>query len=246
MSRPRLLLVPLLTELEWDPIRPQLEEWAEVASFDVPGVGEEPAAPTLDRETMVQRGLVELERRGWDRCVVAADGMGGATATRLVRARPEAVEAVALGHARLSNRLEGERVPMNRELLEALGQLLNQDYPAFIRHGLTQMTHGSLGDELAARMMERVPLEIGRRVWEISMQQEPVAELLEGLDIPLLFAQHEGCLVATPEGFEDAKAAFPNARTVGYPDAPSVTPAFGQDLRVFYTELVVHARVTPD
>src|SRR5206468_4692610 len=77
MSRPRLLLVPLLTELEWDPIRPQLEEWAEVASFDVPGVGEEPAAPTLDRETMVQRGLVELERRGWDRCVVAADGMGG-------------------------------------------------------------------------------------------------------------------------------------------------------------------------
>ena len=40
MTRPRLLLVPLLTELEWDPIRAQLEEWADVASYDLPGVGE--------------------------------------------------------------------------------------------------------------------------------------------------------------------------------------------------------------
>jgi hypothetical protein len=35
LTRPRLLLVPLITELEWV-IRPRLEEWAEVATFDVP------------------------------------------------------------------------------------------------------------------------------------------------------------------------------------------------------------------
>ena len=42
MDRPRVLLVPTLTEVEWK-IRPLIEEWAEVASFDAPGVGDEPA-----------------------------------------------------------------------------------------------------------------------------------------------------------------------------------------------------------
>jgi hypothetical protein len=39
--RPRLLLVPEFTELEWV-IRPKLAEWAEVATYDPPGVGGEP------------------------------------------------------------------------------------------------------------------------------------------------------------------------------------------------------------
>jgi hypothetical protein len=34
MDALRLLLVPSFTELEWG-IRPQLEEWAEIASFDI-------------------------------------------------------------------------------------------------------------------------------------------------------------------------------------------------------------------
>ena len=42
MSLPRLLLVPQLTQIEWT-IEPDLEQWAEVASFDPPGVGNEPA-----------------------------------------------------------------------------------------------------------------------------------------------------------------------------------------------------------
>jgi hypothetical protein len=223
--------------MEWDPIRPRLEEWAEVASFDIPGVGEEPAAEPLDRQRMVDRGLAELERRGWERCVVVGDGTGATTAAGLVQGRPEAAQAVAIGHARLSNRTDGERPPMSRELLEAFGQLLRQDYPAFIRHGVAQMTHGSIDDGRAARMMERVPMDVARRAWQITMEQEPVAELLEGFDVPLLFAQHEGCLVSTSEGFEDAVAAFPKARVVGYPDAPAATPAFADDLRSFCTEL---------
>jgi hypothetical protein len=38
VNRPRILLGPSLTELEWL-IKSQLEQWAEVASFDALGVG---------------------------------------------------------------------------------------------------------------------------------------------------------------------------------------------------------------
>src|SRR5437899_4376557 len=69
MARPRILLVPNLTELEWL-IKPQLEEWAEVASFDAPGVGAEPRPDTLNREAIIRRalappfaGIVALDRR---------------------------------------------------------------------------------------------------------------------------------------------------------------------------------------
>ena len=36
---PRLLLVPSFTELEWG-IKPSLEGWADVATFDAPGIGD--------------------------------------------------------------------------------------------------------------------------------------------------------------------------------------------------------------
>ena len=55
MDRPRVLLVPTLTEVEWK-IRPLIEEWAEVASFDAPGVGDEPAT-TLTPEAISPEGL---------------------------------------------------------------------------------------------------------------------------------------------------------------------------------------------
>jgi hypothetical protein len=44
--RPRLLLVPTVTEMEW-PIKPQSESWADVASYDAPGVGDEPPPEAL-------------------------------------------------------------------------------------------------------------------------------------------------------------------------------------------------------
>jgi hypothetical protein len=53
--------VPLLTEIEWV-IGPQLEEWAEVATFDVPGVGDEPMVEPLGRQAIVDRALLELDR----------------------------------------------------------------------------------------------------------------------------------------------------------------------------------------
>ena len=68
--QPRLLLVPHITELEWV-IRPELEGWAEVATFDVPGVGDEPAVEPLDRQAIVDRALLELDRREWDSYILS-------------------------------------------------------------------------------------------------------------------------------------------------------------------------------
>jgi hypothetical protein len=96
------------------------------------------------------------------------------------------------------------------------------------------VTHGSIGDELAARMLERVPLDVGRAVWEMNLRDpEPFEHLIREVDAPLLFARHEGCLGATEEGFEDAVAAFPRARVVAVPDAPSVSNELADALREF-------------
>jgi hypothetical protein len=242
MMRPRLLLIPLLTELEWV-IRPRLEEWAEVATFDMPGVGDEPPADRLDRQALVDRALGELDRRGWDSYVWVCDGSALPTGIAIAKARPGAVEAMALGHARLCNRMGGEHPTYNREVIEAFGQLTESNYKDFVRYGLTQVTHGSVGDDLAQRMLERVPIETGRAVWTMNLYDtEPFEPTLRELDVPLLFAKHEGCLGATEEGFAEAVAAFPRARVVSSPNAPSVSDEFAAALREFCEELEASAQ----
>jgi hypothetical protein len=237
VTRPRLLLVPLLTELEWV-IRPQLEEWADVATFDVPGIGDEPPVDCLDRQAIVDRALRELDRRAWDSYVLVCDGSALPVGIRVAHARPKAVEAMALGHARLCNRMGGERPTYNREVAEAFGRLADTNYKEFVRYGLTQVTHGSVGDELAERMLARVPIETGRAVWRMNLYDtEPFDLILRDLDVPLLFAKHEGCLGATDEGFAEAVAAFPGARTVSVPQAPSVSNEFAVVLRHFCDEV---------
>jgi hypothetical protein len=244
LTRPRLLLVPLLTEIEWL-TKPVLEEWAAVASFDAPGVGDEPPAEVFGREAIASRGLAELDRRGWDSCVVVADGSAISTALHLARARPSAVEALALGHARLSDDMEGERAPRNREVFEAFGQLLRVDYGNFARYGLAQATHGSYDEELAQRMLERIPRELGEPAWEMVIQQgERFEPVLRELGVPLLFAKHDGCLGETEEGFEDAVAAFPEAHTVSVAEAPSVSPEFAVALRSFVSDLAAARHIS--
>ena len=51
-------------------------------------------------------------------------------------------------------------------------------------------------------------------------------QLLRPLDVPLLFGKHEGCLLCTDEGFADAVAAFPDARTVSLPLTCCASPIF--------------------
>src|SRR2546430_17280274 len=108
MDRPRLLLVPEFTELEWTAIRPQMESWAEVASFDLPGVGDEPRPEILDRSVIVNRGLEELDRRGWDRFFVAVDGWGAPSAIELALERPEAGLWTANRRGQVPPRRDGE------------------------------------------------------------------------------------------------------------------------------------------
>jgi hypothetical protein len=237
LTRPRLLLVPLVTELEWV-IRPALAEWGEVATFDLPGVGAEPPVEPLDRQTIVNRGLLELDRRGWDSYVLVADAPVLPTALRIAYSRPEAVEAMALGHACLVHRMDGERPTVNREVMEAFAQLAQNDYGNFVRYGLTQVTSGSIGDELAGRILDRVPIEVGRAVWEMNIRDsEPFEHVIREVDVPLLFAKHEGCLGHTAEGFEEAVAAFPEAHAVSVPDSPSVSNEFAEALRQFCADI---------
>ena len=236
MQRPRILLVPSITELEWL-IKPQLEEWAEVASFDAPGVGAEPRAEKLDRDAIIDRALLELERREWDACFMAGDSWGNHTVVHAASEWDGKVIGIALGHARLSDRTDCERPPVNRVVWDAMGQLLQNDYGAFVRYGLTQLTQGSMGDELAKRMLERIPTDIAQEAFDRMLNDpESIQERLREMDAPLLFAKHEGCLSATEEGFADAVAAFPHARTVSLPQAPTVSAEFADALRSFCLE----------
>jgi hypothetical protein len=219
-------------------IRPELEQWADVATFDLPGVGAEPPVERLDRQTIIERSLLELDRRGWDSYILVADAPTLPTALRFAHARPGSVEAMALGHACLVHQMDGERPTFNREVAEAFGQLARNDWGNFVRHGLVQVTRGSIGDELAARILERVPVEIGRAVWEMNLRDsEPFGGLIREIGGPLLFAKHEGCLGHTDEGFEDAVSAFPEARAVSVPAAPSVSGEFAEALRRFCTDI---------
>jgi pimeloyl-ACP methyl ester carboxylesterase len=232
--KPRLLLVPEFTELEWEGIRPQLEEWAEVASYDPPGVGEEPRAQRLDRHVIVERGLAELDRLGWGHYFLAADSWGIPSMLELALARPEAVLGVALGHAKLSHRRGGERPPVNGAVYEALTELIRTDHEAFIRHGIAQATGGSVSEDLAERMIERFPQDLMVAGWEaITSDDADIGALLAQLDCPLLFANHVGCLGSTQEGFDDAAAAFPRAKSVKVKDAPLSSVEFAAAIREF-------------
>jgi pimeloyl-ACP methyl ester carboxylesterase len=238
VPRPRILLCPQFTEVEWG-IAPQLSEWAEVATFDAPGIGDEKPPEgglgEIDRGAVVDRALQEVDRRGWDSYFVSGDAWGTATAVRTAVARPGPVLGIALGHASVDYSPEGERPAVNGELVAAMTQLLRSDYDSFVRYGLTQFTQGGFDDATAGRMVDRFPpMAIASRVWEMNVgRPEPIAELLGQLDKPLLLAKHDGCLVFTPEGYEDLASAFPDARAVSVQKACSASDQFAAALRDF-------------
>jgi pimeloyl-ACP methyl ester carboxylesterase len=244
VTRPRILLVPSLTELEW-PIRPLIEEWAEVASFDAPGVGDEPPEEGHLLEASARRGLVELDRRGWDRCVIVGDEYGAGVAARMAAERPEAAQALVLGHACLHYRRAGERPSLSPRIADLLLRLGDLDFRAFARQMFMgwDPRSGAMGeparyDDVADRYLERVTPAAARAYFaailsEQSLEEPSLDEKLRGLDVPLLLVQHEDCLLFTPEGFEDAAAALPRAKTAATHVKPSVSPEFAEILREF-------------
>lgn len=227
----------MVTELEWL-IKPELEKWAEVATFDAPGVGDEPGASPLNADAIIERGLVELDDRGWEGCVIAGDEFGTYNAVHLATRRPEAVQGLALGHACPSLRESGERAPVNGEVWAALTQLRDVDYRTYARH-LTQLTQGAYDDELVETYIERVPHEVVVAYDEslARVRDEPLEPSIRSLDGPLLLAKHEGCLAWTDEGWEDMVAAFPEARTMETELKPSCSPEFVDALRSFCSSL---------
>jgi pimeloyl-ACP methyl ester carboxylesterase len=254
MARPHLLLVPSFTKLEWG-IRSDLEQWAEVAAFDTPGLSTEALPEHLRladfkqgidhdalmgwRDACAARGLAQIDTLGWERFVVVADSHGAPTAVRIVEARRDAVRGFALGHASLSQATEGERAPMRAEVWAVLGQLASQGRESFVRYGLAQMTRGGVDDELAAEMVERfhdMDL-VAAMVDALGREPEPVGDQLAEFKLPLLFAKHEGCLGRTDEGFEDIVAAFPGADTVICPETCASSPAFAEALKRFCASL---------
>jgi pimeloyl-ACP methyl ester carboxylesterase len=238
VDRPRILLCPIFTEVEWT-IAPQLSEWADVATFDAPGIGDEgiPGGDPLaiDRDMVAQRGLEEAEKRGWDSYFVAGDAWGTATAVRIAAARPEAVLGIALGHATIDYEREGQRPAVNKEVTAAMTQLMRSDFDSFVRYGLTQFTQGGFDEETAERIVARFPgSEAAAQVWDMNIERpEPIGDLLAKLDVPILLAKHEGCLVFTDEGYEDAIRAFPDARRTSIQKASSASDEFAAALRDF-------------
>jgi hypothetical protein len=116
-----------------------------------------------------------------------------------------------------------------------MGALLRTDRRGFIRYGFAQVTAGSVSEEDAERLMSRFPDSgLAVAVWEtMGPDPESIEDDLATLDVPLLLAEHAGCLGSTCEGFEDIVARFPAAATVSCPQAPSTSPEFAEALREF-------------
>ena len=247
MTKPRLLLVASFTELEWG-IRPALEKWAEVAAFDMPGVGDEARPSDVDfesstpselldrwRAAAVERGLAEVDGRGWSSFFLVTDSYGTPVSVRLAQTRREAVAGLAVGHASLSHSSEGDRAPMRGEIWQAFGQLARTGSDAFVRYGIAQMTRGGVSEEIAEQMIERFPDTdlVVRVVDALAAKPEPIGDDLAALGLPLLLAKHEGCLGRTDEGFEDIVRALPDAETVICPETCTSSPAFAEAVREF-------------
>jgi pimeloyl-ACP methyl ester carboxylesterase len=230
--KPCLLLVPEFTEVEWR-IRPQLEQWATVRSFDPPGIGAEPRTKRLTREAIIRRGLDELDDWGRERVFVVADGWGIPTAAGIAARRRELVGAMALGHAKLSNRREGDDAPINAEIYAAMSRLIETDAPSFVRVAIAQVTGGSVDEEHAQAMLARLPTEAMAQGWATLTADDPFADLLSELTCPLLLAKHEGCLMSTDAGFAAAAAQFPHAQTIAVTDTPTTSSKFADALRDF-------------
>ena len=245
-ARPQILLVPSWSEVQWA-IKPQLEEWADVASYDPPGVGAEPPVDGRLPEAVVARGVAEIERLGWTNCIVAGDDFGAVFATLIAAGQRSRVVGLALGHACLEYRLDGPRPTMNAEIVDMTRQLLDIDFAAFIRQDVRvwDARPGDTvdsADELVEELVGRVPRAFALRL--IDELETGIAEagaslepFVRELGLPLLLAQHANCVVFTHHGFDDFVEAFPDAHTVATDVSACLSGQFAEALREFAESL---------
>jgi hypothetical protein len=105
-----------------------------------------------------------------------------------------------------------------------------------------QATGGSYTEELAAAIIDRMPPEPIEEVYEHLSAEVDYGDDLRQLGIPLLLAKHEGCLLHTDEGYDDAVAALPDAMTASTADACCTDPAFADALREFCESVLAAER----
>ena len=233
MPRPRILLLPYTTEIEW-PIRPRLEEWADVATFDAPGVGDGTPVEEVGPHVLAPRALKELDRRGWPDCVVAADEFAAVAAVALAARAPDRVAGLALGHPVMRYETDGPAPSIHGEVMSVFVQLSRLDYRSYLR-GLTQLTQGAYDDGYVDEYIRRVPREVDTAYTGAipEIMQERVGDRLRELGKPLLLVEHEGCLAFSKEGWDEMVAAFPEAATASTEVKPSTSAEFADALREF-------------
>ena len=245
---PRLLLVPTVTEVEWA-IKPLLEEWAEVASFDAPG-GWGRARPPSDHRGGDRRSADLPRSSGADGrdCVVVGDEAGAAQAVRIAAATPETVTALALGHSGRFPSSERAASGAQRRCLRCPDAGGAHRLPGASSAPSGQLTQHAYDDEMADRYMERVPQEVALGYLEHMLSAREAEQLeptLRSLGVPLLLVEHCGCIGWTAESFEDAVAAFPDAATASVEIKPSGAPEFVEILKGFCEGLPERTETAP-
>ena len=66
-----------------------------------------------------------------------------------------------------------DRAPLNRELWEAMAQLMGQDATSFVRYGITQLTQGAYDEEVAQQRSSAPPAELEATWAMIRDSREP-------------------------------------------------------------------------
>jgi hypothetical protein len=95
-------------------------------------------------------------------------------------------------------------------------------------------TVGGYDVQMVDTFLTRVPLDLLLPFWETrSFEGERIGDRLAQVAAPMLLAAHKGCLLFTPEGFDDAVTAFSQATTVSCVKKPSTSPEFSGVLREF-------------
>ena len=204
-----------------------------MAAYDLPGLGG-PAPKGLDMGATTAAGVHELESRGWDEAIIVGDQFGAGLAVLVAEAWSGTVRGLALGHACLRYTREGPRPaisPLAADFQLQLTRLGRTQADQMFLQGI-EMTYGT---DVAEGIRARLSPSFTRQYTEVLLANQDVdlEPLLRKIGAPLLLAQHKECGLWMPEGFEDAVAAFPEARTLVVDENPGSSPEFAAALREF-------------
>jgi hypothetical protein len=221
--RPRILFVPIFGAFEARPFRELAGDWADVESFDGPGAGTRRDEAPGGIEAMAAAASERLDELGWPSCVVVCDSHAQAVGIELALTDSR-VAGICISHAAARYSTEGERSTLNSAVHAAAAQLLTSDLRSFA-HALTQLTQGQIDEDWVDAFIADVPRATAAARTGRLDGRELVARLRDS-EVEVVLGMHSGCLMWTPEGFEDAAALVPRAVTVVCDEVPNADPAF--------------------